>query len=78
MESDWPVPGGSRSKALLESLREDGEDLGWHVPVLVGSDHFLDRLDLAGCQLLRRDTRTGGQIVQTTLLVPFSRIISGV
>ena len=78
MESDQPVLGESGSKDVLESLREDGEDPSWHVPVLVVSDHFLDRLDLTGCQLLRRDTRTGGQIVQTTLLVPFPRIISGV
>ena len=51
---DQPVPGRRRGEDLAQPLCEQSQRSRWHMAVLVGSDHFLNRVDLGWRQLLGR------------------------
>jgi hypothetical protein len=66
VDPDQSTPGGRRRKDLAKPLGKSGQDSSGHMPIFIGRDHVVDRLDLAQRQLLRRTSRTRRAVVEAT------------
>ena len=51
---DQPLPGRRRGEDLAQPLCKESQRSCRHMTVVVRCDHFLNRLDLVWCQLVRR------------------------